>query len=460
LGAGPRGPCLTATGVHAVHLVHPVHLMELSPCPLRKVCIMSRSVRFKFFFFVIVAAVVLAGVILAAGNVFRQPRAFPEDRLQSISRGNLALTVVATGSVAPVATVEIKSKASGLIKRIPVEEGAIVQEGDVLIELDRELLQAQLREADANRQAIFARQEEAEAEARTAATLKTKLALDLRNLEENLQFIKRQVVRYETMYAEKLIPRSDWEKTERDMQEASLKAEALRSELLMQDSRIEAARKAVARLKAEVVQSEAALDRVRENLRYATITSPITATVLKRHVEVGDAVSSILQLGSQATLLLTLGDMTEVFVEGRVDESDIGKVFVGQEARVKVDAYRDRVFPGEVTRIAPLGEKIDNVIGFEVRVSITDSDKILRSKMSANAEIIIEEKREILIIPESAIIYDRERKTYTEIYDPATKEMKRRVPIEIGISNGTQTELVSGVKEGDKVLRSTGSGLI
>jgi HlyD family secretion protein len=421
---------------------------------------MSRSGRFKFFFFVIVAMALLAAFLFAAGNVFRQPRAFPEDRLYAIGRNSLALTVVATGSVAPVATVEIKSKASGLIKRIPVEEGAIVREGDVLIELDRELLQAQLREAEANRQAIVARQEEAEAEARTAVTLKTKMELDLRNLEQNFQFITRQVGRYETMYAEKLIPRSDWERTEREMQEASLKAEALRSEMLMQDSRIEAAQKAVARLRAEVVQSEAALDRVRENLRHATITSPITATVLKRHVEVGDAVSSIFQLGSQATLLLTLGDMTEVFVEGRVDESDIGKVFVGQEARVRVDAYRDRVFPGKVTRIAPLGEKIDNVIGFEVRVAITDTERILRSKMSANAEIVIEEKNDILIIPESAVIYDRDRNTFTEVFDPSSKEMKRRVPIRVGISNGTQTELVSGLNEGDRVLRSTGSGLI
>jgi HlyD family secretion protein len=421
---------------------------------------MSRSGRFKFLFFVVVAVAVLAAAILVAGNVFRQPRAFPEDRLYAVNRDDLALTVVATGSVAPVATVEIKSKASGLIKRILVEEGAVVREGDVLIELDRELLQAQLREAEANRQAIVARQEEAQAEARTATTSKTKMGLDLQNLESNLEFIKKQVARHEEMYAEKLIPRSDWERTEREMQEASFKAEALKSELLMQDSRIEAAQKAVARLRAEVIQSEAALDRVRENLRHATITSPITATVLKRHVEVGDAVSSILQLGSQATLLLTLGDMTEVFVEGRVDESDIGKVFVGQEARVKVDAFRDRVFSGEVTRIAPLGERVDNVIGFEVRVAITDADKILRSKMSANAEIIVEEKKNILIIPESAIVYDRERKTFAEIYDPSHKEMKRRVPIEVGISNGTQTELLSGVNEGDKVLRSTGSGLI
>jgi HlyD family secretion protein len=150
--------------------------------------------------------------------------------------------------------------------------------------------------------------------------------------------------------------------------------------------------------------------------------------------------------------MMTLGDMSEVFVEGRVDESDIGQVFVGQESRVKVDAYRERTFPGTVIRIAPLGEEEDNVIGFDVRVSIDDPEGILRAQMSANAEIIVEEKKDILLVPESAIIYDRERNTFVELYDPSAEGMKRRVPIEIGISNGTSTEIISGVEEGDRLV--------
>lgn len=221
-----------------------------------------------------------------------------------------------------------------------------------------------------------------------------------------------------------------------------------------------AAQKAVARVKAEVSQAEATLDRARENLRYATIRSPMSGTVLKRHVEVGDAVSSILQLGSQATLLLTLGDMKEVFFEGRVDETDIGKVFEGQKAQVRVDAFRERPLPGTVIRIAPLGEEEDNVIGFEVRVSINDPDQILRAQMSANAEIIVEEKREILIIPENAIIYDKNRKTFAELFDPEAEGQKRRTPIEIGISNGTLTQITSGLREGDLVVKIESGGLI
>jgi HlyD family secretion protein len=377
-----------------------------------------------------------------------------------IEKGDLDLAVVATGSIVPVATVEVKSKASGLIKRLLVEEGDSVREGEILIELDKELLQAQLREAEANRLAVVARRQEAESDHSSAKSMKQKLQMDLNNLEDNVLFHQKQVARYETLFAEKLIAHSELDRRERELQEASFGFEALKSELLMQDARIDAALKAVARVQAEVSQAEATLDRAWENLRYATIRSPMTGTVLKRHVEVGDAVSSILQLGSQATLLLTLGDMNEVFFEGRVDETDIGKVFEGQKSQVRVDAFRDRPLPGKVIRIAPLGEEEDNVIGFEVRVSIQDPERILRAQMSANAEIIVEEKRDILIIPENAIIYDKDRRTFAALYDPDAEGETRRTPIEIGISNGTLTQVTSGVEEGDRVVKVETGGLL
>ena len=421
---------------------------------------MSRTTRFKVGFFLLAAVIVAAGVLWAAGNVFHSKKPISEDELAVVDRGDLALSVVATGSIVPISTVELKSKASGLVKRILVEEGDVIREGQVLVELDKELVQAQLREAEANRTAAAARLEEAESEVDSAITMKRKLELDLKNFEGHQAFIRKQLKRQDSMFNEKLIPRSEYEKTERELQDVLLKAEALGSELLTQDAKISGTRKAVARVKAELVQAEATLDRQRENLRYATITSPIAGRVLRRHVEIGDAVSSILQLGSQATLLLTLGDMSEVFVEGRVDESDIGKVYVGQQCRVKVDSYRDRYFPGTVTRMSPMGEKVDNVIGFNVRVSIIDKDQILRSQMSANAEIIIQEKKKVLLIPENAVIYDRQKHTFAEVYEPASETSRHRVPIKIGISNGTLTEVVGGLKQGQKVIRTTVEGLL
>ena len=174
--------------------------------------------------------------------------------------------------------------------------------------------------------------------------------------------------------------------------------------------------------------------------------------VLSRNVEVGNAVSSILVMGSQATLILTLGDVGDVYVLGRVDQADIGRVYLGQRARIVVESFKDRKFEGQVTKIAPLGVEKDNVTTFEVRVSIRNPGGQLKANMSANAEIILEEKRGVLLVPEGAVIYEKDRKASVEIPDLSAKDGRRKVPVTLGISNGIQTELVAGLREQDRVI--------
>ncbi len=135
---------------------------------------------------------------------------------------------------------------------------------------------------------------------------------------------------------------------------------------------ISVSRAEIARAKAESPQAQATLDRAEENLRNSTIVSPMDGIVLSRDVEVGDAVSSILVLGSQATQIMTLGDVSDVYVLGKVDEADIGKVYLGQPARIVVESFKDKKFDGKVTKISPLGVEKDNVTTFEVRVSIRE----------------------------------------------------------------------------------------
>ena len=154
-----------------------------------------------------------------------------------------------------------------------------------------------------------------------------------------------------------------------------------------------AAKSQAAVSKAEVEKARAALERYQTDLRYATITSPMDGLVLSRDVEVGDAVSSILVLGSQATLVMTLGDVSEVYVLGKVDEADIGRVYMGQRARIVVESFKEKSFEGKVTKISPLGKEKDNVTTFEVRVSIRNPGGELKTNMTANAEIILEEKK-------------------------------------------------------------------
>ena len=182
------------------------------------------------------------------------------------------------------------------------------------------------------------------------------------------------------------------------------------------------------------------------------IVAPIDGLILSRDVEVGDAVSSILILGSSATLVMTLGDVHEVYVKGKVDESDIGKVTMGQPARIKVESFKDKTFNGKVTKISPMGVEKDNVTTFEVRVSVDNSSGELKPEMTANAEIVLEEHKNVLIVPEGALKYDKNKQASVEVPDHNAKDGKREVKVKIGISNGSKTELLAGLKKDEKVI--------
>jgi HlyD family secretion protein len=174
--------------------------------------------------------------------------------------------------------------------------------------------------------------------------------------------------------------------------------------------------------------------------------------VLTRDVELGSPVSSILNLGANATLVMTLGDIDQVFVRGKVDEADIGRVRLGQPARIRVETFKDRVFDGRVTQIAPMGVEKDNVTNFEVRVSIDNPGKELKANMTANAEIVLEEHPGSLLVPEAAVTYDAQKRAFVDLVDPGAKTGRRRVPVKVGIGNGTRIQVLEGVGEGDRLV--------
>ena len=367
---------------------------------------------------VVVAILAVFGVVAARGN----GKSIDASRLAAIEKGDLARSVVATGKVQPLTKVEIKSKASGIVKRLFVDYGDTVKEGQVLAELDREQLEAAVREARANLLAAEAAWERNKIEAEGP----------------DLPFLKLALERARKLYTDGLIAPSILEDADKAYQMGLNKQTAAKSQAAVS--------------KAEVEKARAALERYETDLRYATITSPMDGLVLSRDVEVGDAVSSILILGSQATLVMSMGDVSEVYVLGKVDEADIGKVYMGQRARIVVESFKDKSFDGKVTKISPLGKEKDNVTTFEVRVSIQNPGGELKTNMTANAEIILEEKKAVLIVPESAVLYDKERKPSLEVPDPKGEGGKRKVAVKLGISNGVKTELVEGLKEGDKVV--------
>lgn len=385
----------------------------------------------------VLIAVLLVGTIAAWGySAANASTGFDATRLVAVEKGTMVVSVVATGKIEPITKVEIKSKANGIIERLHADVDQLVQPGQVLAELDRENLTARLREARANLQAA-----EAAFDAATAQVRKNEIEAE----SPDLDLARRNLARADQLFSQRLLPQSTLEETKTALAQAEVRHRAAAGQLVIAQARVVEAR-------ANVAQAQAAVERAEEELAQATIRAPIRGTVLTRDVEVGSPVSSILNLGANATLVMTIGDIEKVYVKGKVDEADIGRVHVGQSARITTESFRERVFEGKVTRISPIGAEKDNVTTFAVEVSIENPGKLLKANMTANAEIVLEQMPDSLLLPEAAIIYDAARKSYVDVVDASAKDGKRRAPVTLGVGNGSRVQIRSGVSVGDKVV--------
>jgi HlyD family secretion protein len=389
----------------------------------------------KWSLALVAGAVVVAGIWGYATLKGATPDV-DQSRIATVERGTMTKSVVATGKIEPITKVEIKSKANGIIEHLNVDVDQVVRAGDVLVELDKENLSAQVREARANLQASKAALEGAEAQLQ-----KNKVEAEAPDLE----FARRNYDRAQQLAAQKLVSPQSLDDAKSAMELAQNHKNAAQVQLGV-------SRAKVAEATANVAQAEAAVARAEEQLANTTIRAPINATVLTRDVEMGSPVSSILNMGSAATLVMTLGDINQVFVRGKVDEVDIGRVRLGQPARITVETFKDKKFAGRVTQISPIGTEKDNVTTFEVKVSIDNPGNELKANMTANAEIVLEEFPNSLIVPEAAISYDAKRTPTVDIVDPHAKDGHRKITIKTGVGNGTKTQVVEGLKQGDKVV--------
>jgi HlyD family secretion protein len=357
-------------------------------------------------------------------------------KIALVERGTMRRSVVATGKVEPITKVEIKSKANGIIERLYVDVDQLVQPGQVLAELDRENLTARLRQARANLQAAEAAQEGA------AAQLKKD---EIQAESPDVAFARRNAERAQQLFDQKLVSQSSLDDAKSALEQALNRQQAAQGQLVISRAKVSEA-------VANIAQSRAAAENAEEDLANATIKAPIRATVLTRDVEIGSPVSSILNLGANGTLVFTLGDIERVFVRGKVDEADIGRVRIGQPASITTETFRDRVFQGRVTQISPIGVDKDNVTTFEVKVSIDNPGKELKANMTANAEIILEEFPNSLLVPEAGVFYDDRHNASVDLLESSSRTGRRRVPVQVGVGNGTKMQVVRGIDAGDKVV--------
>ena len=396
----------------------------------------GKKKRRKRIIYGVIIVVVVLGVAFGLIAATRGGTKIDPSKLAKVEKGDLAKSVVATGKVEPITKVEVKSKASGIVKKLLVQPSDKVKNGQLLAQLDKEEIQAQVDQSRAASQAADASLKAAEADWERAK-------VDAEG--PDVPLLKHAYERAVGMAKEGVVSESALEDAQKNYEMALNKQNVAKAQLIVLKAKI-------AQSQAQVAQDRANLKQLEEQLSYTDIESPIDGVVLSRDVEMGDAVSSILVLGSSATLVMTLGDISQVYVKGKVDESDIGKVYLSQPARIKVESFKDKTFNGVVTRISPMGVEKDNVTTFEVRVSINNPGGELKAEMTANAEIILEEHKNVLQIPEGSVIYDKDKKASVEVPDHKGKDGKRKLAVNIGISNGAKTELLSGLKEGDQVV--------
>jgi len=387
-------------------------------------------------------ALISAGVILAVAGLWGftaltgASTTIDPAKIVTVERGTMRRSVVATGKVEPITKVEIKSKANGIIEKLYVDVDQLVQPGQVLAELDRENLTARLRQARANLQAAEAAQEGMEAQLKKD---------EIQAEAPDVAFAKRTAERAQQLFDQKLVSQSNLDDAKSALEQALNRQQAAQGQLAI-------SRAKVSESIANVAQSRAAVESAEEDLANATIKAPIRATVLTRDVEIGSPVSSILNQGANGTLVFTLGDIDKVFVRGKVDEADIGRVRLGQPASITTETFRDKVFQGRVTQISPIGVDKDNVTTFEVKVSIDNPGKELKANMTANAEIILEEFPNSLLVPEAAVFYDERHNASVDVLDSASRTGRHRVPVQVGVGNGTKMQIARGVNAGDKVV--------
>ena len=361
--------------------------------------------------------------IIVAGGLFLFGRGGTKEKIQletaQVSRSSITNTVTATGTVEPVTEVEVGTQVSGIIDKLYADYNDVVKAGQLIAEMDRVNLKAELASAQAQ----------------------------LASSKTEYEYQQKNYARSKVLYEKKLISDTDYETATYQYEKA----------------------------KAAYDQSQASMVKVNRNLEYATITSPIDGVVINRAVEEGQTVAA----GFETPTLFTIAaDLTKMQVIADVDEADIGMVADGQRVSFTVDAYPDDVFEGVVKQIR-LGESSESgssastsssstVVTYEVVVTADNPDLKLKPRLTANITIYTMERDQVLTIPNKALRFIPDpmmlEGTGISVNNPtATAETGQRLvwvkkgnellpkSVTIGSNNNTETEVVAGLSEGEEI---------
>lgn len=402
----------------------------------------------------------LAGVLLlmTALVFLLRPKKTDEAEIVTapVTRNTITQTVAATGRVVPNFEVEIKAKASGEIIRLPYDVSDTVKQGDLLVQLNPIDESRQVSQAQASLSGLENRVAQSRLNLQVGRqNLQTSIdraRAELKAAEARYQEAQTKKARLDTLVQSRYISQEEYEagvssasQLGAELDSARVRLRELETEALALRAQARDVNIAAAESQAQRVAVATSQQRLSETRIYA----PISGVVTSRAGQIGQIVASGVSNVGGGTAIMTLADLSHIFVLAAVDESDIGQVREGQFVSITADAYPGKTFAGKVVQIAPKGFEEANVVTFEVKIEVLGENKhLLKSEMTTNVEILIDRKRNVLTVPTEAVMLQDGRPA-VRVVDGKNKTHGR--PVVVGLNNGTQVEIVRGLRVGEKV---------
>ncbi len=364
-----------------------------------------------------------------------------EGRRVKVQAGPLRRLVVSTGTVKPQVGAEVKvgARISGRVERLMVAVGQRVRAGQVVAEIEHQDLMARMAQARAERRAAEGRVQRIEA---TGPRELSQAQAEVAEVDAQLDQARLEHSRQKSLASKAAVSQQAMERTLRELRVLQARHKAARARLL----RLEVALKedlAVAR--AELAAARAREDTARINLGYATVRAPISGVVSSVSTQEGETVSASLN----APTFITIVDLDRLQVDDYVDETDVGRIKVGQKAFFTVDAFPGRPFAGKVAAVHPSAQLIDNVVYYTTVIDIEgDYSGQLKPEMTASVSIVVDRKKSALWVPSAAVRLKSGRHLVYLDQDGAV----RPVPVKVGWSEPGRTEILQGLKEGQTVV--------
>lgn len=348
-----------------------------------------------------VAAIAALAVWLLSGGKKEEKITFDT---AAVAPANIMNSITATGTIEPVTSVTVGTQVSGIVSKLFVDYNSVVKKGQVIAELDKTNLMSQLN------------------------TAKTQLA----TAQSQLNYQTANYKRYKTLFEKGLVAADDFDNAKLSYTQA----------------------------KEQVVSAKEEVQRAQTNLGYATITSPIDGVVLSKSVEEGQTVAASF---STPELFTIAQDLTNMQVVADVDEADIGDVKEGERVTFTVDAYPDDTFKGEVKQVRQEATTTNNVVTYEVVISAPNADLKLKPGLTANVTIYTAERKGVLSVPSKALRFTPQKETVGKMKIVDAANAKNKVwtiegnsivahKVNIGMTDGTNTQIVGGIAEGTKVI--------